>query len=129
MNPTYRIAVADDEPDMQDYYRKILPRLGHEVVAVAGSGQDLIDQCRDCLPDLVITDVRMPDIDGFAAALQISSFRPVPVILVSAHHDARLTQRADAGHIMGYLVKPIKQAELAAAIAMALSRFATRDNG
>src|SRR5262245_37719721 len=124
MSQSYRIAVADDEPDMRDYLARILPRLGHEVVGVAENGRQLVELCRKAQPDLVITDVKMPDLDGIAAAVQIYRERPVPVILVSAYHDPELVERAEADHILAYLVKPIKQADLAPAIAIAMRRFA-----
>jgi response regulator NasT len=123
MSEPLRIAVADDEPDMRDYFMKILPRLGHRVVAVAATGSELVNLCRQHLPDLVITDIRMPDMDGINAAIRIYKEKPIPVILVSAYHDAELIKRAGADHIMGYLVKPIKQADLAPAIALAMHRF------
>jgi response regulator NasT len=123
MNRALRIAVADDEPDMQDYFRTILPRLGHEVVAVAATGRELVELCRDTAPDLVITDIKMPDMDGIEAAAQIYKQAAVPVILVSAHHDPDTVRRAEAEHVMAYLVKPIKQADLEPAIAIALRRF------
>jgi response regulator NasT len=124
MSQSYRIAVADDEIDMRDYLARILPRLGHEVVAVAENGRQLVELCRRERPDLVITDIKMPDMDGIAAAVQIYQERPVPVILVSAYHDAELVERAEADHILAYLVKPIKQTDLAPAIAIAMRRFA-----
>jgi len=123
MNSSLRIAVADDEQDMRDYFRKILPLLGHQVVAVAHNGRELIDQCLALRPDLVITDIKMPDMDGIEAAVQLYKEMPVPVILVSAYHDSRLIERAEADHILGYLVKPIKQADLAPVIALAMHRF------
>jgi response regulator NasT len=123
MSEPLRIAVADDEPDMRDYFAKILPRLGHRVVAVAATGTELVNECRQHQPDLVITDIRMPDMDGIDAAIRLYQERTVPVILVSAYHDAELIKRAESDHIMGYLVKPIKQADLAPAIALAMRRF------
>jgi response regulator NasT len=123
MNLSLRIAVADDEPDMQKYFQKCLPRLGHQVVAVAQNGQELVERCRVTCPDLVITDIKMPDMDGIDAAIALYKQRPVPVILVSAYHDADLIERAEADHIMGYLVKPIKQGDLEPAIALAMRRF------
>jgi len=123
MNSSLRIAVADDEPDMQKYFQKCLPRLGHQVVAVAASGRELVEQCRATRPDLVITDIKMPEMDGIDAANEIYKERPVPVILVSAFHDASLIERAEADHILGYLVKPIKQADLEPVIALAMRRF------
>jgi AmiR/NasT family two-component response regulator len=124
MNPSLRIAIADDEPDMRDYFQDVLPRLGHTVVAVAQNGRELVEQCRAEQPDLVITDIKMPELDGIDAAIQIYQEKPMPVILVSAYHDAALIERAEMDHIMGYLVKPIKQSDLAPVIAIAVSRFA-----
>ncbi len=123
MTSTLRIIVADDEPDVRDYYCKILPRLGHSVVAAAGSGEELVAVCRTHRPDLVITDIKMPGLDGIDAAKLIYEEMPVPVILVSAYSDARLIERAEADHIMAYLVKPIKQADLEPAIGLAMRRF------
>jgi response regulator NasT len=123
MTRALRIAVADDEPDMQDYFRTILPLLGHEVVAAAGTGRELVEQCRATRPDLVITDIKMPDMDGIEAATQIYRDGPMPVILVSAYHDADFIRRAEADHILAYLVKPIKQSDLEPAIAIAVRRF------
>jgi AmiR/NasT family two-component response regulator len=124
MNAALRIAIADDEPDMRDYFQDMLPRLGHTVVAVAQNGRELVEQCRRLQPDLVITDIKMPELDGIDAATQIYQHAPIPVILVSAYHDAALIERAEMDHIMGYLVKPIKQTDLEPTIAIAVSRFA-----
>ena len=123
MTPSLRIVVADEEPDMRDYFRKILPRLGHTVVAAAETGEELIAQCRAHQPDLVITDIKMPDLDGIDAATKLYAERPIPVILVSAYSDANLIERAEADHILAYLVKPIKQADLEPAIGLAWRRF------
>ena len=123
MSEPLRIAVADDEPDMRDYFRQILPLLGHEVVATAQDGRELVEQCRATRPDLVITDIKMPEMDGIEAAVALYKDTPLPVILVSAYHDAELIERAEADHIMGYLVKPIKQADLGPVIALAMRRF------
>jgi response regulator NasT len=123
MSRSLRIAVADDEPRMRDYFQRILPRLGHEVVAAARTGRELVEQCRALNPDLVITDINMPELDGIDAANEIYREQPVPVILVSAYHDPELIKRAEADHILAYLIKPIKQADLEPAIAIAIRRF------
>jgi response regulator NasT len=123
MSQSLRIVVADDEPDMRDYFQQVLPRLGHSVVAVAENGQELVELCRAENPDLVITDIKMPRLDGIDAARQIYEERPTPVILVSAFSDAALIERAESDHVMGYLVKPIKQADLGPTIALTVRRF------
>jgi response regulator NasT len=124
MNQNLRIAVADDEPDMRDYFERMLPRMGHQVVAVAENGRQLVEHCVALRPDLVITDINMPELDGIAAAEAIFRQCPIPVILVSGYHDRELIQRAEADHIQAYLIKPIKKADLEPAIALAVARFA-----
>ena len=118
-----RIAIADDESDVRDYLREVLPRLGHEVVAVAENGRQLADYCRDVKPDLVITDIKMPDMDGIEMSMAVNREKQTPVILVSAHHDAEILTRLGADHIMGYLVKPVEEADLKTAITVAMLRF------
>jgi response regulator NasT len=123
MNRHLKIVVADDELDMREYLQTILPCFGHSVVAVASTGRELIDKCRETKPDLVITDIKMPDMDGIDAAKQIYKDFPLPVILVSAYHDEELVSRAEEDHVLAFLVKPIKQADLEPAIAIAMRRF------
>jgi response regulator NasT len=118
-----RIALADDERDTREFFQELLPRLGYEVVTVAETGRQLADACRTCQPDLVITDIRMPDMDGIEAADVINRERSLPVILVSAFHDADYLARAEKDHIMAYLVKPVKPADLVAAVSLAMMRF------
>jgi response regulator NasT len=123
MNQRLRIAIADDEADMRDFFERMLPLCGHEVVSLAETGKELVEHCQTLHPDLVITDIKMPDMDGIDASTQICRDRPTPVILVSAYHDPQLVHRAEADHVMAYLVKPIGQADLGPAIAVAISRF------
>jgi response regulator NasT len=123
MSEALRIVIADDEPDMREYYQMILPRLGHQVVGVAQNGRELIEHTLTLKPDLVMTDIKMPDMDGIDAAISIYQQSPVPVILISAYHDPELIKRAEGDHIMAYLIKPIKQADLEPAIHLAMRRF------
>ncbi len=67
-----RIAVADDEPDTRQFFQELLPHLGHQVVAVAETGRQLIEQSRATRPDLIIADIKMPDVDGIAATTTIN---------------------------------------------------------
>jgi CheY-like chemotaxis protein len=111
-----RIAVADDEPDVRDYFQVILPRLGHKVVASAANGRELVELCREHKPDLVITDVRMPEMDGDVAIQQICQFWPIPFILISAY--SKPTGALEAFGAIGsrYLTKPVKRDDLIDAI-------------
>lgn len=118
-----KIAVADDEPDMRDFFRKVLSHLGHEVVVVAEDGKDLVEKCSNVRPDLIITDIAMPDMDGIEAVRAICRERSLPVILVSAHHDGEFIERAMKEQVLAYLVKPIQKDDLQPAIALAMQRY------
>jgi two-component system, response regulator PdtaR len=123
MTRVLRIAVADDEPAMREFYRLAVPRLNHHLVAVAATGAELVEGCRKERPDLVITDVRMPGRDGIDASAEVCREGPVPVLLVSGYHDPALLERLGKDYILAYLVKPIEPADLEAAIAVAVRRF------
>lgn len=123
MNRSLRIAVAEDEPLMRTYLQETLTVLGHQVVLLAKTGRELVQEYQAHKPDLVITDVRMPDMDGLDAAAAIYANELLPIIVVSAHHDPDLIERAERNHVVAYLVKPIKQEDLAPAIAIAMRRF------
>jgi response regulator NasT len=97
--------------------------LGHEVVGTAKTGRELVALCRDLAPDLVISDIKMPDLDGIEAAREIARQRDVPIILVSAFHDPELIERAETSNVLAYLVKPIERADLETSIAIARRRF------
>lgn len=123
MNHSISVAVAEDEPLMQKYLQETLKLLGHRVACLVGSGRELIEHCRAQRPDLVITDIRLPDMDGLAAAAEIYNSEALPIIVVSAFHDQELIERAEKNHVLAYLVKPIKQQDLEPAIAIAMRRF------
>ena len=123
MTQSLRILVADDEPEMRAWFQDTLSFLGHEVVAAAENGRQLVEFFEQHRPDLVVTDIKMPDVDGLAAATEIRKIQPAPVILVSAYHDPDLVERALEDHVLAYLIKPIKQPDLETAIALAMRRF------
>jgi CheY-like chemotaxis protein len=68
-------------------------------------------------PDLIVTDYAMPRLDGLAAAAEVNRDQPVPVILISGRHDPEPLARSDGGLVVRILTKPVKEAELRAAIA------------
>lgn len=116
MTRMLRIAVADDEPDVLDYFRVMLPRLGHLVVATARNGRELMELCREHNPDLIIADMRMPEMNGDVAIQEICQDNPTPFILISAY--IKPAGMPAAINLSGqvYLTKPVKLSDLKHAI-------------
>jgi response regulator NasT len=118
-----RIAIADDDDRMREFYRAVLSDMNHCVIASASNGRELVTACLDGNPELVITDIRMPEVDGVQAAHLVTQHRSLPFLFVSAYHDETLINTVSHEFAYGYLVKPIKQQDLAAAIPVAMRRF------
>ncbi len=118
-----RIVVADDEQEMRQFFQELLPAMGHQVVGIVETGSQLVECCRQHRPELVITDIKMPDMDGIEAAAVVNRDRSVPVVLISGYTEGELLARCGAEYIMSYLVKPVKPADLQAAITLAVARF------
>lgn len=123
MDRNLRIMVADDDRHMREYLAGLLPTLGHQVVALAATGRELIEAAEHRRPDLVITDVKMPDLDGLQAAERLNAVKPLPVIIISGYDHSDLLDRAEAGPVLAYLMKPIREHDLRPTIALAMRRF------
>ena len=124
MTSALRIAVADDEPDMRDYFRKILPRLGHQVVAVGRERRASWSSCAALTgPTWSSPTSRCPTWTASTPPCRSTRRCRSRSSWSRPTSDAELIERAEADHIMGYLVKPIKQADLEPVIALAMRRF------
>ena len=133
MTQSLRVVLADDEPELLAYYQSLLGAMGHEVVATAANGEELVRQCRVTQPDLVITDVKMPEKDGIQAVLEVFRERPMRVILVTGYHAPSHIYGALREMVLAYLAKPFQQRELEMAIDRVEQRFvefqALRESG
>ena len=117
MTRPLKIAVADDEPDMRDYLKVVLERLGYQVLGPVENGLQLVDLCRRHLPDLIITDIRMPEMNGDEALRMIYSMRRTPYIVVSAYGAPDAMPRDLVNGDAVYLNKPVRKRDLEGAIA------------
>ena len=119
-----RVVIAEDEALIRMDLAEMLADEGYEVVGQAGDGQQAVELAEELRPDLVILDVKMPVLDGIAAAERIAGQRIAPVVMLTAFSQRDLVERARDAGAMAYLVKPFAQSDLAPAIEMAVSRFA-----
>lgn len=118
-----RVIVADDESIIRMDLKEMLAALGYLVVGEAGDGISAVNLAREIKPDLVIMDIKMPDLDGIAAAKILTEERIAPVLLLTAFSQTELVDGAKEAGVVGYVVKPFREAELVPAIEIALARF------
>lgn len=121
-----RVLVAEDEPLIRVDIVESLHEGGHEVVGQAGDGEQAVRLARELAPDLVVMDVKMPKMDGVAAARAITAETSAAVLILTAFSDKELVQQAAEAGTIGYLVKPFQPAQLLAAVDVALARAAER---
>jgi AmiR/NasT family two-component response regulator len=118
-----RIVVADDESIIRMDLREMLAGLGYLVVGEAGDGVTAVNVAREVRPDLVIMDIKMPEMDGIEAARVLTEERIAPVLLLTAFSQQELVRRAGQAGVVGYLVKPFGETDLAPAVEIAIARF------
>lgn len=124
-NPaTLRVLIAEDEALIRLDLAEMLAEEGYDVVAQAADGEQAVALAIEHRPDLVIMDVKMPKLDGIAAATQIAAARIAPVVMLTAFSQRELVDRARDAGAMAYIVKPFSKSDLVPAIEMARSRFA-----
>ncbi|MHB1415721.1 MAG: ANTAR domain-containing response regulator [Chloroflexota bacterium] len=121
--PQTRVVVADDESIIRMDLREMLESLGYLVVGEAGDGISAVNLARELKPDLVIMDVKMPDLDGISAAKILTEERIAPVLLLTAFSQQELVEGAKEAGVVGYVVKPFRESELMPAIEVAIARF------
>jgi CheY-like chemotaxis protein len=109
-----RLALAEDDADFRKALTRLLSALGHQVVAEASNGQELVDVCSEQEVDVVIADLDMPLLDGLEVA-ELLAQRGIPVILLSGHSDA-VQINVDREPIVARLLKPVNQQALQSAI-------------
>jgi response regulator NasT len=118
-----RVVVAEDESLIRMDIVETLRDKGFDVVGEAGDGNKAVELAFALKPDLMVMDIKMPDLDGLSAAEKISELK-IPVVLLTAFSQQELVTRAAEVGAMAFLVKPFSPQDLLPAIEIALSRHA-----
>lgn len=117
-----RVVIAEDEAIIRLDLKETLEEEGYDVVGETGRGDEAVELVRDLEPDLAILDVRMPGLDGLAAAREISTNKKSAVLILTAYSQRDLIEQARDAGALAYLVKPFQRSELIPAVEIALGR-------
>lgn len=124
MSKKLRILIADDESIIRLDLKEMLEECGHEVVGEAADGSIAVELAAKLNPDLIIMDVKMPNMDGLEAvrAINVPGQARTPVVMVTAYSAPELVEQAVELGVFAYLVKPIKEADILPTLEVAMSR-------
>lgn len=118
-----KVLIAEDEYLILMGLKNSLESLGCEIVGEATNGKELVDTALEKKPDMIIADINLPAMDGLEALKRINQEISIPTLIVSGYDDEELIDKAKRLGVLGYLIKPIDESDLKAAIEIALSRF------
>lgn len=122
-----RILIVEDERITSDHLRRLLTRLGYEVVGIANNGMRALELLKNLDVDLVIVDIGLPgNLDGVQIAQQAREDYDIPAVFLTAYSDPDTIRRARVSEPYGYIVKPFVEEELHATIEIALQQHTER---
>ncbi|VBB09652.1 Hypothetical protein LUCI_4950 [Lucifera butyrica] len=116
------ILIAEDEVLIRNDIKEVLEKAGYIVCAECGNGLQAVELAKQTAPELVILDIMMPGLDGLETA-KIMHGLNIPVIMVTSYSQPKFIKRAEAVHVYGYIVKPVSEKNLLAAVRIAYARW------
>ena len=120
---TTRVVIAEDEAIIRLDLKETLQEQGYEVVGETARGDEAVKLVTETRPDLAILDIKMPGMDGLAAARAITADRLAAVLILTAFSQRDLIEEARDAGALAYLVKPFQTSEIIPAIEVAIGRF------
>ena len=119
---TIRVVIAEDEAIIRLDLKETLEEEGYDVVGETGRGDKAVELVRELRPDLVILDIKMPGMDGLAAARIISAEKVCGILILTAFSQREVIEEARDAGALAYLVKPFQKSDLIPAIEVAIGR-------
>ena len=116
-----RVLLAEDDFWVKNSLEEALQKAGYELIGMANTGREAVELALAHAPDIIIMDIKMPEMDGIEAAKCINEQQFTPIVLLTAYADQDFLRRAKEAKVLGYLLKPISIEELISALEIALS--------
>jgi AmiR/NasT family two-component response regulator len=123
MQEDTHVLIVEDDPMVGEMIQGLLEDIGYTVAGKAIDGLQAIEMTQSLQPDVVLMDIKMPNMDGIEATRHIYESCPTPVVVLTAHETPELVEGASAAGVGAYLVKPSNTREMERAIAIAIARF------
>lgn len=123
MQQRTRVLIAEDDFLVSEMIVGVAEKLGYVVVGKAADGNQAVEMTRSLRPDVVLMDVKMPDMDGIEATRRIQETCPTPVVVLTAFENPDLVQQSSSAGVGAYVVKPPKAPELDRAVLITMARF------
>ncbi|RME49425.1 MAG: response regulator [Caldilineae bacterium] len=125
MRPPHKVRVlmAEDDYLVGKMIRGMLEKIGYTIVGEATDGTEALSLVQALRPDVVLMDIKMPDMDGIEATRRIQECCPTPVVVMTAFDRQELVERATEAGVGAYLVKPPNAPEIERAVTVAMARF------
>lgn len=121
-NETIRVLVAEDDFLVKAEVVRILSTKSYEIVGLASSGREALEMAASLKPDVILMDIKMPELNGLEATRQIQEKWPTPVVILTAHESRDLVDEASKVGAGAYLTKPLRPEELERALTIAMAR-------
>lgn len=121
-NETIRVLVAEDDFLVKAEVVRILSTKSYEIVGLASSGREALEMTASLKPDVILMDIKMPELNGLEATRQIQEKWPTPVVILTAHESRDLVNEASKVGAGAYLTKPLRPEELERALTIAMAR-------
>lgn len=114
-----RVMIVDDEPLARERLKALLPDCGdYTLCGEASNGEEALQTAARCHPDIVLMDIRMPGIDGMAAARRLAELQDAPAVIFTTAYDQHALSAFEA-QASDYLLKPVRRERLQEALARA----------
>jgi AmiR/NasT family two-component response regulator len=123
MQEDTRVLIVEDDSLVSEMIQGLLEKMWYVVVGRASKGLQAVEMAKSTQPDVILMDIKLPDIDGLEVTQRINESCPTPVVVLTAYDTPELIERASAVGVGAYLVKPPNADEIERAITIAIARF------